>query len=113
MPRYGLPAASHAFSGSHSACSFKMRTLSPKAPWPAGGEDVADCAELVAMGYMRSFRSQWLPYFNCTVADKGKEAVRRESPVPPTLTRSQKRYLRFLDADSGLSFGEWLKAGYR
>lgn len=75
----------------------------------AGGDDVADCAELVTMGYMRSFRRERLPYFNCFVTDEGRAAVRRESPNPPKLTRSQKRYLRFLTHDSGLSFGEWLK----
>lgn len=31
--------------------------------------------------------------------------------VCPELTRSQRRYQRFLDADSGMSFGEWLKCG--
>jgi len=30
-------------------------------------------------------------------------------PAPPKLTRSQKRYREFLDADSGMRFGEWLK----
>lgn len=31
------------------------------------------------------------------------------SPRPPKLTRSQMRYQRFLDADSGVSFREWLR----
>jgi hypothetical protein len=42
------------------------------------------------------------------VTDAGIGAVRNESPSPPKLTRSQRRYLAFLNADSGLSFGEWL-----
>jgi len=77
----------------------------------AGGDDVADCAELVAIGYMRSFRREWLPYFNCVVTKDGWEAVRRESPVPPRLTRSQKRYRRWLEvADAcNCTFGEWLR----
>ncbi len=75
----------------------------------AGGDDVADCAELVALGYMRSFRRSWLPYFNCIVTPEGMEAVRRESPAPPKLTRSQKRYQAFLNADLGYSFGEYLR----
>jgi len=75
----------------------------------AGGTDVPDCAELVAIGYMRSWRSQHYPYFNCMVTEKGIEAARQESPAPPKLTRSQRRYRRFMDHDSGLSFGEWLK----
>lgn len=75
----------------------------------AGGYDLADCAELVAIGYMRSWRHEMLPYFNCWVTDKGKVAVSRESPRPPKLTRAQRRYRAFLNADSGLSFIEWLK----
>ena len=43
------------------------------------------------------------------VTDAGKEAVKRESPKPPKLTRSQKRYRAFLKADTGESFGQWLK----
>lgn len=78
----------------------------------AGGEDVADCAELVALGYMRSFQREYLPYFNCTVTDEGKAAMLRESSVAPKLTRSQRRYRYWLDvADAyGYTFGEWLKA---
>ena len=80
----------------------------------AGGSDETICRELVAMGYMWNWVREYLPYYNCSVTDEGKEAVRRESPAPPPepkLTRSQKRYRDFLDADSGLSFREWL--GYR
>ena len=77
----------------------------------ADGTDVPICESLVALGYMRVFapNASPLPYYNCTVTDAGKEAVLRESPAPPKLTRSQKRYRRFLDADSGLTFIEWLK----
>lgn len=63
----------------------------------AGGKDVADCAELVALGYMRSFEREWLPYFNCTVTPEGIAAMLRESPAPPKLTRSQQRYRKWLD----------------
>lgn len=76
----------------------------------AGGEDVADCAELVALGYMRSFQGgAMLPYYNCIVTDEGRAAMLRESPAPPKLTRSQKRYRKWISEDSGLKFGEWLK----
>ena len=75
----------------------------------AGWDDVPDCAELVAIGYMRTFQRSWLPYFNCMVTPAGREAAIRHAPKPPKLTRSQKRYQRFLNHDSGLSFGEWLK----
>lgn len=44
-----------------------------------------------------------------TVTEAGKKWVRENSPKPPTLTRSQKRYEEFLRHDSGMRFGEWLK----
>lgn len=77
----------------------------------AGGKDVANCAELVALGYMRSFQRSYLPYFNCTVTDDGVKVMLRESPSPPKLTRSQLRYRKWLDvADAyNCTFGEWLK----
>lgn len=76
----------------------------------AGGDDEDICRELVAMGYMESFIRPYLPYYNCTVTESGKEAVKRESPHPPKLTRSQQRYRAFLKADTGYSFIEWLTA---
>lgn len=82
----------------------------------AGGSDEAICRELVSLGYMRTWsnanaegRTEVFPYFNCSVTDAGKEAMRRESPEPPKLTRSQIRYRRFLSHDSGMSFGGWMK----
>lgn len=75
----------------------------------AGGDDVETCAELVALGFARQFERSWLPYFNVTITEAGKQAMREQSPKPPKLTRAQKRYERFLRHDSGLSFGEWLK----
>jgi|SRR5579863_1269914 len=76
----------------------------------AGGADEEDCKALVALGYMRQHKTtEWLPYFNCSVTSQGIEAMLRESPRPPKLTRSQKRYRTWLDADCGLSFTEWIK----
>ncbi len=77
----------------------------------AGADDEKTCRELVDMGYMRVFHPNQSPlsYYNCAVTAIGKEAMLRESPKPPVLTRSQKRYREFLDADSGVSFREWLK----
>ncbi len=78
----------------------------------AGGDDVAACRELVAAGLMIERPASELtggcPLFH--VADAGKAYVREHSPALPKLTRSQQRYREFLDADSGLSFLEWLKA---
>jgi hypothetical protein len=75
----------------------------------AGGKDEATCRELVAMGYMQQHATtDAFPYFNCSVTKEGKRAMAESSPVPPKLSRSQLRYRRFLSADSGLSFREWL-----
>lgn len=76
----------------------------------AGGRDEVGCRELVAMGYMQQHpTTETFPYFNCSVTDAGRAAMRDASPQPPTPTRSQRRYREFLAADSGLRFGEWLK----
>lgn len=76
----------------------------------AGGGDEGICRQLITLGYMRQHRTTGVfPDFNCSVTEKGKAAMRSESPRPPRLTRGQKRYLQFLNADSGESFGEWLK----
>jgi hypothetical protein len=77
----------------------------------AGGADEVICRELVALGYMQQHRTTELyPYFNCSVTEAGKKAMREESPAPPKLTRSQQRYRDFLDADLGCTFREWLAA---
>lgn len=77
----------------------------------AGADDEPHCRDLVALGYMRQHRTTELfPYYNCTVTEEGKRAMAAESPKPPVLTRSQRRYREFLNADSGLSFMEWIKA---
>ncbi len=75
----------------------------------AGASDEPICRELVALGYMKQHETtQWLPYFNCSVTKEGIAAMREHSPAPPKLSRSKQRYLRFLDADLGCSFREWL-----
>jgi hypothetical protein len=80
----------------------------------AGGKDEAICRELVGIGYMETFERDFLPYYNCTVTAIGKQAMREQSPKPPKLTRSQKRYRDWMDSgasDCGVSFGVWLKTG--
>lgn len=79
----------------------------------AGGDDEPTCRELVDMGLMRQHKTtETYPYFNCSVTDEGKKAVREQSPKPPKLSRSQKRYREFLNVDSDITFGEWLKMKY-
>lgn len=76
----------------------------------ASGDDERACRELVAMGYMRQHATtEVFPYFNCSVTDQGMLAVLVESPKPPKLTRGQKRYRRWLDADSGMRFIDWCR----
>jgi hypothetical protein len=43
------------------------------------------------------------------VTDAGKAWMAERSPEPPKLTRSQKRYQRYLDADTSESFIEFLR----
>lgn len=78
------------------------------------GEDKT-CRELVAMGLMTVHPASELtggdPWFRVT--HDGMVAMRQESPDPPKLSRSQKRYREFLNADCGYSFGEWLKSNPR
>ena len=75
----------------------------------AGAEDEPDCRELVAQGLMQEIRrTELFPYYNCYVTDAGIEAMQAASPKPPKLTKSQERYRRYLAADLGVSFREWL-----
>jgi len=66
-----------------------------------------DIEELVHAGLMELGRVDGNNRFY-RVTDKGRDAALKDV-VYPVLTRSQKRYQRFLDADSGMRFGEWLK----
>lgn len=54
---------------------------------------------IVAWGGMHSF----------CVTEAGKDAMRKESPAPPKLSRSVRRYRKWLHADCGMKFGDWLK----
>lgn len=78
----------------------------------AGGADEDICRSLVALGYMWEWHESYqanYPYFNCSVTPEGKKAMLAASPIPPKLTRSQKRYREFLAADLDVSFSEYLK----
>ena len=78
----------------------------------AGGDDVEKCEALCRLGFM--FRqgpreiSGGDPIY--WVTDEGKAAMLKESPPPPKLSRSQKRYQAYLRvADCFESFGSYLK----
>jgi hypothetical protein len=77
----------------------------------AGPADEPDCRELIALGFMEQHETtEWLPYFNCSATDAGIKAMHAASPEPPKLSRSQQRYLRFLDSDGCFgNFREFLQ----
>jgi hypothetical protein len=78
-----------------------------------GSADHAHCLALVAAGLMTRRAGNELTgggdLFMVTAA--GRAFVAANSPLPPRLTRAQQRYRRFLNADCGMTFGEWIKAG--
>lgn len=76
-----------------------------------GSDDYPHCMALVEACLMTrragSAISGGDDIFHVTPA--GRAYVAEHSPKPPKLTASQRRYADYLDADSGMSFGEWLK----
>lgn len=77
----------------------------------AGGNDVIKCRTLVEMGYMVERDMGMLcggqPAF--FVTQEGKAAVDRESPMPPKLSRSKRRYRVYLRGGFRETYGKWLK----
>lgn len=76
-----------------------------------GNDDYQHCMALVEAGLMRRRHGNEITGGDDVfhVTDAGRLYVTQHSPNPPKLTRSQRRYEDFLDADCGLPFGEWLK----
>lgn len=76
-------------------------------------DDYPHCAALVAAGLMVRRDGNQLSggadVFHVTHA--GRVFVAENSPRPPKLSASARRYRRFLAEDGGLRFGEWLRAG--
>lgn len=77
----------------------------------AGSDDHADCMALAAIGLMERRSGSPLTGGDglFLVTKEGRAVAEQHRPKPKKLTRSQQRYRRFLDADSGLSFREWLR----
>lgn len=77
--------------------------------------DGHDCESLVGLGLMVNNGSHRELTGGMTlyrVTDDGINAMLRESPAPPKLTRSQRRYQDWLNsgaADCGVTFGEFIK----
>lgn len=75
-----------------------------------GSTDFPHCMQLVESGLMTRAPGNAITGGDdlYRVTSAGVAYVAHHSPAPPKLTRSQKRYEAFLDADSGLTFAEWL-----
>lgn len=77
-----------------------------------GSVDHPLCMEAVALGLMEIRRAKYELYGGMdvfAVTAEGKQWMADNSPAPPKLTRSQKRYRAYLDSDSSLTFGEWMR----
>lgn len=78
-----------------------------------GGTDYPHCVEAVADGLMTQTHGNSITggddVFRVTPA--GMVWVQEHSPKAPKLTRAQRVYRAYLDADCSLTFGEWLKDG--
>jgi hypothetical protein len=79
----------------------------------AGSDDHPTCMALTERGLMKRWDGATLQFGGddfFRVTDAGRAFVAEHSPPPPKLTRSQRRYQRYLDADSSLTFREWLSS---
>lgn len=69
------------------------------------------CESLVALGFMGS-SGKPVELFGGEhvygVTEAGKLAIAEQSPKPPKMTRSQSRYQKWIEMDSGQTFREWL-----
>lgn len=76
-----------------------------------GSDDFGVCQLIASVGLMEDHGPQSMAGgMHCfTVTREGIRCVSKHSPQPPKLSRSKRRYQEFLDADSGMSFGEWLR----
>lgn len=78
-----------------------------------GSDDWNACIELCDLGLMEDRGAQTLAAGDhCfVVTGSGIRAMTEHSPSPPKLSRSQRRYRSYLNADCGMSFADWLKSG--
>lgn len=77
-----------------------------------GSTDHPTCMEAVRLGLMECRRKGYELYGGddvFAVTEEGKQWVAENSPAPPKLTRSQKRYQDYLSSESSLSFGDWVR----
>lgn len=76
-----------------------------------GSADFAACREAVALELMVERAPNALSGGDYVffVTDAGKAYVAGHSHAAPKLSSGQRRYRRYLEADTCLSFGEWLR----
>lgn len=77
----------------------------------AGAPAHDECTAMVAEGLMQLWQASELTGgMDCfVVTDAGRSWAQNNSPAPPKVSRSQRRYLAWLDEDCDMKFGEWLK----
>ncbi|RSY83139.1 hypothetical protein DAH66_12785 [Sphingomonas koreensis] len=78
-----------------------------------GSVDYPVCVALVVVGLMTRRAGKGPPFGGMDfffVTDAGKAFVAEHSPPAPKLSRSKQRYRRYLNADSSMPFGEWLRS---
>lgn len=76
-----------------------------------GSTDHPICMRAVSLGLMDCRRKGYELYGGddvFAVTPEGKAWMVANSPAPPKLTRSQRRYLAYLNADCPMSFREWI-----
>lgn len=81
----------------------------------AGSDDHSTCMALTERGLMKRWDGATLQFGGddfFRVTDAGRAYVAEHSPAPPKLTRSQRRYQRWIDAECGMTFREWLGTSY-
>lgn len=78
-----------------------------------GHHDYDTCSALVDRGFMQRHAARTISGGDeiFTVTAAGRQFVADNAPPPPKLTRGQRRYRAWLEADCGLEFGDWLKRG--
>ncbi len=78
-----------------------------------GHHSFAACREAVALGLMLERAPSDISGGDhvFTVTDAGRAYIAEHSPPEPKRSRGQDRYRRYLAADCGMSFIEWLRAG--
>lgn len=80
-----------------------------------GSADYDTCVAAVCAGLMGGHEPRaisggdWIFY----VTEQGKRHIEVNGPKPPKISRGRARYLAYLDADSTVTFGEWLKGEAR